>query len=83
MSLTRWSDASLQWLTSGHRCEEPGCYEQACWFVTLAEFSGHWCPVHTVDHMGDAEYWEIYTARSEISMRAEGLSRDRRPNMVL
>ena len=75
MNLASWNDAELQQLISGLACEEPACHKQARWFVTFGQYSGHLCGVHTVDHMEDAEYWEILRVRSGISMRAENRSR--------
>ena len=53
----RTSQALLERLITGGRCEVEGCYEMAVWLVSFNEEAAHWCPKHTRINMRDVGQW--------------------------
>jgi len=54
---SRTSQALLERLITGERCEVKGCYELAVWLVSFNDEEAHWCSRHTITRMRDANYW--------------------------
>jgi hypothetical protein len=52
------SQAGLQRLVTGHRCEVQGCYRMALWLVSFESETSHWCSKHTRVFMRDVSFWE-------------------------
>ena len=53
----RTSQAVLERLVTGKRCDEERCYELAVWSVTFNDVTSHWCPKHTRMKMRDPNQW--------------------------
>jgi len=51
------SQALIERVVTGGRCEVKGCYELADWLVSYNDQVSHWCPKHTIMKMGDTDMW--------------------------
>jgi len=51
------SQAMLERLITGERCEVEGCYDLAVWLVSFDDEASHWCSKHTRIKMRDASHW--------------------------
>ncbi|HUK80779.1 MAG TPA: hypothetical protein VLU91_08990 [Nitrososphaerales archaeon] len=51
------SQALIERLVTGTRCEVKGCYELADWLVSCNDKVFHWCPKHTIMKMRDRDIW--------------------------
>ncbi len=54
----------VQYLNTGLSCEEPGCSEQAEWYVTFTYLSFHWCVKHANRKMHDHGFWDTKAAEA-------------------
>lgn len=52
------TEAGIQRLVTGNRCEAGGCFEMAIWLVRWKASSSHWCAKHTIAKMCDASSWD-------------------------
>jgi len=57
----RTSQALIERVVTGGRCEVKGCYELADWLVSYNDEISHWCPKHTIMKMRDPEVWSNLT----------------------
>jgi len=51
------TQAVLERMVTGDRCEAKGCYELAVWLVAFNGTVAHWCPRHTRAQMRDERRW--------------------------
>jgi len=52
------TQALLERIVPGDRCEAKGCYELAVWLVSCNGTVSHWCPKHTRMQMSDVSRWD-------------------------
>jgi hypothetical protein len=55
---SRTTEAMLERLVTGDRCEAHGCYELAVWLVGFNDETSHWCPKHARMRMRDLNRWK-------------------------
>jgi len=51
------SQAEIQRMVTGNRCEEQRCCEMALWLVTYNGATSHWCAKHTRMFMRNRSVW--------------------------
>jgi len=51
------SQALIERLVTGDRCEVKGCYELAIWLISFNDETTHWCARHTRTRMRDVNHW--------------------------
>jgi len=65
------TQALLERLVAGDRCEERGCHDAVVWLVTFNDETSHWCSRHTKIQMRNATRWEgVLDAKLESQTRS-------------
>jgi hypothetical protein len=76
------TQALLERLVTGDRCEAKGCYELAVWLVSFNDESSHWCSKHTRMQMRNGSIWGAYLDRRSKRDPVEGEAKVGRSNPV-
>jgi hypothetical protein len=51
------TQAVMERVVTGSKCEVHGCYEMAVWLVSFREATHHWCPKHMREKMRNSARW--------------------------
>lgn len=51
------TQATIDRMVTGDRCEVKGCYEVAVWVISFSEDRWHLCPKHTRMRMRETNRW--------------------------
>jgi hypothetical protein len=66
------TQALVDRLVTGERCEEKGCYELAVWLVSFNDEASHWCSRHTRMKMRDVNHWnDLLRASMQVHSEAD------------